>query len=425
MNSFTGGNSSHTRSFFSQLKNIYQLSDIAQHNRSLWGITFSNFLGGIASVMVFSILPIFMKEELNLSFSSVGIIEGIAIGCAFLAKILSGILSDSLKKRKPLIVIGCIGSLLIKPIFAITSSMAGVFVAKSVDRFAKGIRAAPTDALIADLSGGQTQGKTFGTRYAFYATGFVIGGLISSYIMMRSNNNFRLVFWLSLIPATLSLIVLLRYVRDAAMDALPSSPRIVTKWRFDDLSQLPPEFWKLMIVIFFLMTARFSDSFLLFRGREVGYSIASIPLMMIFYNILEAAASVPVGKLADKWNKNILFLAGICVLFVANIMIIMFSFHASIILSICLAGLHMGMTQGLMGTLIAVLTPAHLRGTAFAIFYCVAGIAVPIGNLAAGYCGDLTAQHGLGIIGAFTWGAITTFCAAIALTVIIIKKSQS
>lgn len=399
----------------------FSLSLNQQHNQSLWAIAWMSFFSGIASVMVFSILSLFMTEELHLSYKQVGYIEGVAVAVAFGAKIFSGIISDKIRKRKKIIIIGTIFSIIIKPIFALATGLYGVFLAKSLDRLAKGVRAAPTEALIADLSDQNRQGISYGTRYTLYAAGFMVGGGLSSYLMGITHNNFRLVFWLALIPALVALLILIIFIKDPFQSVFleTDSPllsdikykektKINFSFHLSDFKMMPKSFWHIMIATFFLMLARFSESFLHYRGRELGYAISTMPLFMMFYNLIEALAPMPIGKLADRMDKRKLFLIGIFVLVLANMTILLFSSHIAIVISVALAGLHMGMTQGLIGTLVASSTPAHLKGTGFAILYLVIGIAAPFSNFMAGHLADYSKSLGFGVQGAFAWGGIVT-----------------
>ncbi len=389
------------------MKHFLRMSENPIHNKSLWAISWVSFLGGTASTMVLSLLSFFMRDELGLSYKELGMIEGIAIFTAFMAKVFSGILSDYWKSRKSLILIGTFGSVLIKPIFALAGGIFWIFIARTIDRLSKGIRAAPTDALIADLSPKRGEGNSYGTRYTMYAFGFMCGGGLSSLILWLSSNNYRLVFWLSIIPATLAFLILYFYVGESTIEKPASSTR-KHEWKWRDIKHLPVQFWHLLVVTFLLMNARFSESFLSLRAKELGWEITVIPLFMVLYNLVEATTAMPIGKLADRLNRKKMLLSGILVLTFTNIIMIMAPSKGIIIIGMLCAGLHMGMTQGLIGTLIAESTLPHLRGTAFALYYFVAGVALLTGNYVAGHVSDLS--HGA--IGAFYCGLLFTCLSA-------------
>ena len=379
--------------------------------RSLWGIAWVCFFWSVASVMVFSILPSFLTEVLNVSKKEVGAIEGIAVSLAFIAKIFSGVLSDFWKSRKPLIIWGTLGNVVTKSLFALSITISWVFWARALDRLSKGIRSGPTDALIADLSPEKKEGESYGMRQALYVLGSVCGTCLASFLMYVTHHNYRFVFWLSLIPTFISLIILLLVVQPGR-DIFQKSFK--KKWSLRDINQLPAGFWMLLCVTFFLMLARFSEAFLNMRARECGWSIVTIPLLMGFYEVAHAALAWPIGYLADRFNRTSLLLMGILVLTFTNGLIITIPGPWGIVLGMVFAGIHMGMTQGLIAALIAEATLPHLRGTAFSLYYLTTGIAVLIGNYMAGWLSEDIFNSTLG---AFGGGALCTTLSAIILVV--------
>ncbi len=380
------------------------MSSDSAKNRSLWGIAWMSFFWSTATVMVFTLLPTFLTEELGASKTKLGMIEGVAIFLAFLAKVFSGVLSDYWRTRKPLIMVGTFASIIVKSMFAMATSISWIFIARSIDRFSKGVRSAPTDALIADLSPQHKEGASYGIRYMLYTLGAVFGGAIAATIMHLSSHNYRLVFWLSVIPAAIAFLVLVFVVKPPVEESdIKQRP-----WHWRDARYLPPIFWNLLGVSFLLMLARFSEAFLTLRAKDLGWSIHMLPLLMVGYDIVNAGISLPVGKMADRYNRQKMLLAGILVLTLTNLVIISIHQPAGIFVGMLMAGLHMGMTQGLIAALIAETTLPHLRGTAFALYYLTSGTAVLIGNSLAGYLSDYMG----GAVGAFWGGTVFTILAA-------------
>ncbi|MES2607744.1 MAG: MFS transporter [Pseudomonadota bacterium] len=402
-----------------KITRMLTMSPNPAYNKSLWAISWVSFFGGMASTMALSLVSLFMHEELHLTYTELGAIEGFAVFMAFMAKVFSGILSDYIKARKSLILLGTFGSILIKPMFALAGGIFWISMARTIDRFSKGIRAAPTDALIADLSAEKGEGSSYGTRYALYALGFACGGAIASLLMHTSSNNYRLVFWLSLIPATLAFLILYFFVTESTETKDKKVSRS-KEWKWRDIRYLPTQFWHLMVVTFILMNARFSESFLSLRAKDLGFAIAIIPLSMVFYHLIDACGAMSTGKLADRFNRKKILLTGILVLTITNLVMIYAPAKEIIWVGMLLAGLHMGMTQGLLGTLIAESTLPHLRGTAFALYYFVAGIAVLTGNHIAGALSDW--MHGA--VGAFWGGLFFTVLAAIYLAFVLRKENN-
>jgi MFS family permease len=370
--------------------------------------------------MVFTLLPTFLCDVLGASKTALGLIEGVAIFLAFAAKVGSGILSDYWRTRKPLIMWGTFFSILVKILFATASGVLWVFFAKSIDRLSKGVRSAPTDALIADLSPRHKQGRNYGLRYSLYTLGAVLGGGLAAGVMWLTSDNFRVVFWLSTIPAFIALIILWVVVKESRSSTTVSSST-PKNWHWRQASDLPLIFWQLLGVSSLLMLARFSEAFLTLQAKELGWSIASLPLLMVGYDLVNAGVAWPIGKLADFSDRKVMLLFGIAVLILVNITIIFWQSAFGILLAMLLAGLHMGMTQGLIATLVAENTLAHLRGTAFALYYLTSGFAVLIGNYVAGFLSD---HHG-STIGAFKGGLVFSSLAALYLLYLIKKKTRT
>ncbi|MCX7338205.1 MAG: MFS transporter [Alphaproteobacteria bacterium] len=368
-----------------KIRSYLMMSSNPHNNKSLWAIGWMSFFCSTATVMVFTLLPIFLTDVLGASKTKIGFIEGVSLFLAFVTKVFSGVLSDYWRSRKPIMMVGTFFSIVIKIMFALATSMTWIFAARSLDRIIKGIRTAPTDALIADLSQKNKEGSSYGIRYSLYMFGSVFGGIIAAGLMRVTDHNYRLIFWASIIPATLAFVILIFFVTPAVE---PRQPAKKKDWNLADIKFLPPIFWQLLIVTFLLMMARFSESFLTLRAKDHGWSVAVLPLMMVAYELVHASAALPIGKLADRWNRHKLLLAGILVLAVTNCVILFSQTSMGILWGMILAGLHMGMTQGLISALIAESTLPNLRGTAFALYYLTCGTAVFIGNIVAGQLSD-------------------------------------
>lgn len=355
---------------------------IALKKRALLAIAIMCFFWSASSLMVFSILPVFMTEELGITPLELGWIEGIAVSLAFVAKILSGILSDYIKQRRVLLIIGTVTSLIFKSLFALATSGLSIFIARSMDRIAKGVRSAPVDALIADLYPKENHGMSYGLRQFFYIMGSVIGSLIAA-ILLGVYHDYRLVFWCSLLPVFFALIIVVFCVHDAPTHIYGKANKF--EWHWKDLKNLPKSFWHIILVSSVLMLTRFSDSFLSLKAREIGMSIAVLPLLLMGYELMHAFVSLPVGWLADSMHRKKILMVGIIILMIANTVMIYASSPSLVLLGYLMGGMYMGVTQSLMSTLIAENTSAHLRGSAFAIYYFTTGTSILIANPLAGY----------------------------------------
>jgi len=371
-----------------------------------------SFFWSSGTIMVAGLLPTFLTDVLHASHTKVGILEGVAIAIMFASKIVSGVLSDVFRTRKPMIAVGSFFTILVKFMFAAATSFNLVFFAKCLDRLSKGIRSSPTDALIADISAKKSEGRSFGIRQTLYPLGVVFGSLLATALMIATNNSYRTVFLLATIPGILALLTLVLFIRQPKIQH--EVPKRTLRWNIKDVKFLSYRFWLLLGVTSILMLARFSETFLNLRAKSVGWQVAMLPLLFVAYELVHALIAYPIGKLADKVNRSKLLLVGISVLTIANFILIGATTWWGILLGVTVVGLHMGMTQGLLSAMIAEEAPADLRGTAFALYYfCIGGSAM-IGNIIAGYLSDT-----FGIAGSFYGGAVFTILAVAALFMVI------
>lgn len=377
----------------------------SESRHSLWAVSWMSFFWSTSSLMVFSLLPIFIVDVLGASRAKLGMIEGVAISLAFFSKVFSGVTSDIFKSRKPLIALGSCLSILVKFVFAAASSVTWVFAARSIDRLSKGIRSSPTDALIADISQNLHRGQSYGLRQALYTCGAVFGSIIAAVLVSVTDYDYRLIFTLSAIPALIAFILLLVFVRQPKISH--ELPKRSMRWQFSDIKYLPSSFWSLLIVAFVLMLARFSEAFINIRAKDVGWPVEFLPLLIVGMDLVHAGVVYPIGKMANRHNLNNLLFRGILVLVATNVVFLITHDIVGVAIAAMLAGLHMGMTQGILSTLVAESTPAELRGTAFAIYYFSSGIAVLIGNSLAGHLSDI-----IGSTGCFMGGLCFTLIAS-------------
>ncbi|CAO5681208.1 MAG: putative MFS-type transporter YfcJ [Holosporales bacterium] len=401
-------------------KTVHIIDDHPSKNRTLWSLSFVCLLWSISSCMVFSLLPTFITEELKLSTRHLGWIEGIAISLAFIAKVISGILSDHFRKRKPLLLFGTLISFLFKSFFALATNGWWIFFAKSLDRFAKGIRSSPVDALIADIAPAKKQATCYGVRQSLYTFGAVIGSILASFLFTVSNHNYRFVFWFSLFPILISLVLIIFYTKDFLEDSLDGAKNKNLSWKISEMKSLKPSFWHLILVSFILMLSRFSESFLALKGREVGIEVSMLPIFIVIYELMHSCLAYPIGLLGDRFNKRIILFWGITILCITNGIMYSATSVFWIFIGYLFAGLHMGVTHGLLSALIAENTPSHLRGTAFSVYYFSTGIAILLANPLAGHL-----AHTFGRSMPFMAGGVFSFCAAITLLFIIKNKTQS
>lgn len=380
-----------------------------------------SFFWSTSSLMVFSVLPAFMTEQLGISHSKLGLIEGVAISLAFLAKVFSGILSDAIGNRRFLLLWGSVLTTLSKPLFALSVSATHIFWIRSIDRFGKGIRSSPTDALIADLSHESTYGGAFGSRQACYTAGAIAGSFLAMVILAYWGGDFRFLFSLAIIPSVIALL-LIQFSLKPSRPALGLNGLEEAKQKnslgslIRDARRLPAGFWFFMTIVSFLMVARFSEAFLTLRARELGLGIAQLPLITMVMDVVHAAVASPFGKWADRYCRDRILEAGLWLQCASAAWLYLTNSLAGLFVAIIMIGLYMGITQGVMRALVAAASPAHLRGTAFAIFYFCSGIAVLIGNSLGGMVSDCW-----GLSAIFIGGML---CTGVALVLARSAKNQ-
>ena len=350
--------------------------------RGIWVLGFVSMLMDISSEMVHSLLPMFLVGSLGVSVLVVGLIEGLAEATALIVKVFSGSLSDYLGKRKGLAVLGYALGALSKPLFAISSGAGLVITARLIDRVGKGIRGAPRDALVADIAPPEVRGAAFGLRQSLDTVGAFTGPLLAVGLMLLWANDFRAVFWVAVIPGLLSVLLLMVGVTEPERHA--DAPRTNPINR-GNMRRLSAAYWWVVGIGAVFTLARFSEAFLVLRAQQLGVAMAWVPLVMVAMNLVYAASAYPFGWLSDRVSHSRLLVAGLLVLILADAVLAVSTDWVSLLIGVALWGVHMGMTQGLLATMVADTAPADLRGTAFGLFNLVSGVAMLVASVVAGW----------------------------------------
>jgi len=348
----------------------------------VWVLGFVSMLMDVSSEMIHSLLPLYLTVGLGASALTVGIIEGVAESTALIVKVFSGALSDRLRKRKAITAFGYGLAALSKPLFAVATGPMLVFVARFLDRIGKGIRGAPRDALIADLTPKEVRGAAFGLRQSLDTVGAFAGPLLAMALMLAWHDDFRAVFWVAVIPAILSFALIALAVREPpnvgeGKDEKPSFEKATMR-------RLGIAFWAVTMIGAALTLARFSEAFLILRSQDLGLEVALAPLVLVGMNVVYAGTAYPVGKLADRMSPNTLLFIGTGLLIAADVALALASGMALFAIGVALWGLHMGFTQGVLSAMVAHASPAVLRGTAFGVFNLASGIAMLVASALAG-----------------------------------------
>lgn len=388
-------------------------SVLRQIPSGVWVLGFVSMLMDISSEMVHSLLPMFMVTVLGTSAFTVGIIEGLAESTALIVKVFSGASSDYLGKRKGLAVFGYALGALTKPLFAISSGTGMVVTARLLDRVGKGIRGAPRDALVADITPSHVRGAAFGLRQSLDTVGAFTGPLIAVGLMLLWSNDFRAIFWVAVVPGLLAVALLLFGVREPAR---PSGERRTNPIQRENPSRLGNSYWWVVIIGAVFTLARFSEAFLVLRAQQSGVAMALVPLVMVAMNVVYAVAAYPFGMLSDRISHSTLLAAGLVVLIAADLVLASGNHWTTMLAGVALWGIHMGMTQGLLATMVADTAPSDRRGTAYGVFNLMSGLAMLLASGIAGWLWD-------------EYGAATTFLggaafAGVALLGLVIRRPR-
>jgi MFS family permease len=380
---------------------------------AIWALGFVSLLMDISSELIHSLLPVFLVTSLGASALVVGLIEGAAEATALITKVFSGVLSDYWGKRKPLAVLGYGLGALSKPLFALATSSGMVLGARLMDRIGKGIRGAPRDALVADIAPPELRGAAFGLRQSLDTVGAFLGPLLAMGLMILWANDFRAVFWVAIIPAFLAVALLFFGVQEPEKAARQATLNPI---RRENLRRLSSGYWWVVLIGAAFTLARFSEAFLILRAEQGGLPIAYTPLVLIGMNVVYALSAYPFGKLSDRMSHVKLLSLGLVVLIGADILLAYSNHWTWVWAGITLWGLHMGITQGLLATMVADNAPADLRGTAYGFFNLVSGVAMLLASALAGLLWDQ-----LGASTTFVAGAIFS---ALALVVMVLRYGR-
>ena len=375
---------------------------------SVWALGLVSLFMDLSSEMIHALLPLYLVTVLGTSTLTVGIIEGIAEATASITKIFSGALSDYLGKRKWLAALGYGLAAFTKPVFPMASSIAWLTAARFVDRIGKGIRGAPRDALVADLTPADLRGTAFGLRQSLDTVGAVLGPLAAIVFMAAFADNFTTVFWIAVVPAFISLAIIVFGVREPER---PLNARPVrSPFSRAELTRLDARYWVVVGVSAIFTLARFSEAFLLLRAQSVGLDVTIVPAVMVVMNVVYTASAWPAGALSDRNGRYGVLIVGFGLLILADLVLALGNSVSTVMIGVALWGLHMGLTQGLLAALVADTAPPELRGTAFGMFNLVSGVALLAASIVAGALWDM-----IGPAGTFVAGALITAVALAAL----------
>lgn len=354
---------------------------------SVWALGGVSLFMDFSSEMIHALLPIYLVGTMGATMAQIGAIEGVAEATASIVKIFSGAVSDWFASRKLLAILGYGLAAATKPLFPLAPNVAWVMAARFIDRVGKGIRGAPRDALVADVTPAELRGAAFGLRQSLDTVGAFLGPAVAVLVMWATVDDIRAVFWVACIPAILAVAVLAFGVSEPA-ETRPARPaRFPLHW--DEMRGLSGRFWLVVAIATIFSLARFSEAFLILKAQVVGLPEALAPLVLVAMNVVYAGASYPVGAFSDRGDRITPLAAGLVMLIGADAALAYAEHLPLVWVGVALWGLHMGLTQGLFAALVADTAPAALRGTAFGVFNLTGGLALLVASLLAGRLWDV------------------------------------
>ena len=377
---------------------VPRFATLSRIPKGVWVLGGVSLLMYVSSEMIHSLLPLFMATTLGASVIIIGIIEGVAEATALMLKVFSGVISDYVGKRKGLALLGYGLGALSKPLFAIAPTSGMVFSARMIDRIGKGIRGAPRDALVADVTPPEIRGAAYGLRQALDTIGAFLGPLLAVALMFLWDNDFQSIFWVAAIPAVLSIALLGFGLKEPNTSVVQKRTNPL---RRENLKKLSAAYWWVVAIGSIFTLARFSEAFLVLRAQQMAIPLFAIPLVMVAMNLVYSLTAYPFGKLSDRMSHSKMLQWGLLVLIAADIVLALSSHWSTLLAGVALWGIHMGMTQGLLAAMVAHTAPPELRGTAFGMFNLMSGIALLLASAGAGVLWEM-----LGAASTFYAGAI-------------------
>lgn len=365
-----------------------------------------SFFMDMSSEMVYPLVPLFLANVLGADKSVIGLIEGIAEATASLLKVFSGWLSDRIGSRKWLMAFGYGLATLSRPLIATAQSWHGVLGSRFTDRLGKGIRTAPRDAILAESTDAAHLGRAFGLHRGMDTLGAVFGPLLAFSILAYFHENYRLVFWLSMIPGLVAVLLIVFFIKEVRKKGASAvMPRLT--W-----AHFPRRFFFFMVIAAIFAFGNSSDVFLILKAQQTGIQTAMIPIVYMTFNFIYAVSSFPAGMLADRFGKKRVILMGF-VLFAAIYAGFAMAGSTSMIWLLFAAyGVFMGFTEGIQKAYLATIIPADFKATAFGLYNMVIGLAI----LPASIVGGWLWEH-ISPAATFYFGAVTSILAALMFIV--------
>ncbi|MCX5970188.1 MAG: MFS transporter [Coprothermobacterota bacterium] len=352
-----------------------------------------SFFADVASEMLYPLTPIFLSSVLGAPASVIGLIEGVAEATASLLKVVAGRWSDRSGRRRPFLLFGYTLSALSKPLLALAAGWPLVMGARIADRFGKGMRSSPRDALLADSVAPEMRGRAFGWHRAMDTMGAVVGPLLALLLISMTNDNLRLIFILAVIPGLLGAFLVL-FVKEQRRAPSPAqAPKAV--W-----ASLPRPFRLYLLAWGIFALTNSSDVFLILRAQSIGFTPTLVVLAYALYNLTYAGASPFLGQLSDRLGRKWVLVGGLLVFAAVYLGFAFIGFSWEVWLLFAVYGFYVAATDGVGKALAVDLVPAEIRGGALGLLGTVSGLATLVASTLAGYLWSAVGPWAMFVYGA-------------------------
>lgn len=380
-----------------------------------------SFFMDISSEMIYPLVPLFLANVLGINKSVIGLIEGIAESTASLLKVFSGWFSDRIGNRKWLMAVGYGISTLSRPFVALATSWQQVLGSRFIDRFGKGVRTAPRDAIIAESADKAYLGRAFGFHRSMDTMGAVVGPALAFFLLGFFSNDYRKVFWLSMIPGVIAVLLIIFFItekkkagaKSISEDPINQNPTVSDRPKLT-LKHFDWKFKFFVIIAGIFAVGNSSNVFLILRAQQVGVSTLMIPVIYLIFNLVYSLSSIPAGMAADKFGKKRIILSGFVLFAVLYYGFAVAGSTTAIWVLFGLYGLFMGLTEGIQKAFLATIIPQDFKATAFGVYNTVVGLAMFPASLIGGWLWDHVSPSAT-----FYFGAITAAASAILFIVFI------
>ena len=366
-----------------------------------------SFLNDAASEMIYPLLPVFLTRVLKAGPAALGVIEGIAESTASLLKLVSGYLSDRVRRRKPWVVGGYLLSNATRPLIGLVATWPAVLTLRFFDRVGKGVRTSPRDAMIAESTPPEYQGKAFGFHRTADHAGAVVGPLIATLLLISLAADLRTIFLLSLIPGILTVALLWVGVRETPRPEVSGETQSEPVHPFKAWREIPPTLHRFFLILLLFTLGNSSDAFLLLKAQETGIAVALLPLLWVVLHLVKMASAMPAGIASDRRGRKGMIVGGWLIYAATYAGFIVADSPWQIWVLFAVYGLHFGLTEGPERALIADLAPAHLRGSIYGLYHLTMGIGMLPASILFGWVWQT-----FGAGAAFGMGALLALAAA-------------